>query len=97
MAHLEGKPFYTREENGKKIFSLEPDGTPVPPHIYVSFAAALFDSWMASAPHRKNILSPESKFLGTRSRLSINPATGMPLFYCAQVFFTLLKPILSGP
>ncbi len=55
LANPQGKPFYTREENGKKIFSLEPDGTPVPPHTYVSFAAALLDSWMASPPHRKNI------------------------------------------
>ena len=97
LAYPQGKPFYTREENGKKIFSLEPDGTPVPPHTYVSFAAALLDSWMASAPHRKNILSPEPKFLGAGSQLSANQATGMPLFYCAQVFFTPLKQIPPGP
>lgn len=92
LAYPQGKPFYTREENGKTIFSLEPDGTPVPPHTYVSFAAALLDSWMASSPHRKNILSPEPKFLGAASQLSTKQASGMPLFYCAQVFFTPLKP-----
>ena len=97
LAYPLGKPLYTREENGKKILSLEPDGPPVPTHSYVSFAAALLDLWMASAPHRKNILSPKPKFLGAGSQLSTNEATGMPLFYCAQVFFTPLKQIPPGP
>src|SRR5262245_17854006 len=41
-----GQPFYAREENGRKIYSAQPNGSPIPMHTYLSFAEALLDSWM---------------------------------------------------
>jgi uncharacterized protein YkwD len=84
-----GKPFYTREERGRTIYSYEPDGPPIPMHTYVSFAEALVDSWMKSPGHRKNILHKEPEYLGCACELPRN-ANAMETFYCAQVFFSPL-------
>jgi len=84
-----GQPFYTREQNGRKIYSYEPDGPPIPMHTYLSFAEALVDSWMKSPGHRKNILHREVEYVGCACDLPRNP-NAMETFYCTQVFFTPL-------
>jgi uncharacterized protein YkwD len=86
-----GKPFYQRhDERGNLIVSNTPDGGPIPPHTYLSFAKALVDSWMNSPGHRKNILHEKPKFLGTSCAPGANDETPIPKLYCAQVFFTPL-------
>jgi uncharacterized protein YkwD len=84
-----GQPFYSREENGRKVYSSEPDGPPIPMYSYLSFAEALLDSWMKSPGHRKNILHTDVEYLGCACALPRNP-NAMETFYCTQVFFTPL-------
>ncbi len=59
-----GKQFYTRQENGRTVYSYEPDGPPIAMHSHISFAEALVEGWMKSPGHRKNILAPSARFLG---------------------------------
>ncbi|MDQ3621334.1 MAG: CAP domain-containing protein [Verrucomicrobiota bacterium] len=95
LTYTEGEPVYVREENGQKVFSRESKGAPLESHTYLSFAEALLDGWMASPNHRANIVAAEAKYLGVSSR----PGTdrmGMPIFFCAQVFYTSL-PAGAGP
>lgn len=82
-----GDAFYTRSVNGETLFSATPDGPPIPMHTYASFAAALLDGWMHSPDHRANILSDKPRRLGC-SGAPARDATGLEVFYCAQVFFT---------
>ncbi len=96
LAYTGGQLFFTREEQGKKVFSLESGGEPIRAHTYVSFAGALLDLWMESPPHRKNILSTKPQFLGASCRPGVN-TMGMPVFFCAQVFYTPLKKTTPGP
>jgi len=83
------KPFYTRQENGRTVFSYEPDGPPLPPHTYVSFAEAIVTQWMKSPGHRKNIVAPEAEFLGVGCALSRDPQ-GFDTIYADQDFFAPL-------
>jgi uncharacterized protein YkwD len=83
-----GQPFYTREEGGRKIYSYEPNGKPIPLHTYLSFAEDLVESWMQSPGHRENILHKTPEYLGCACELSPN-AGAMETFYCAQVFLKL--------
>ena len=85
IRYQSGEPIYPRVENGKKVFSREPDGTPIQPHTYVSFATQLLDAWMASPGHRKNILLESITCLGTSS-LHDRSGLGMDTFYSAQEF-----------
>ncbi len=80
-----GKSVYPRKEEGRKIFSEEPGGKPIPPHTYASFATQLLDSWMESPGHRKNILLEDVALLGTSS-LHDRSGLGMDSFYSAQEF-----------
>jgi uncharacterized protein YkwD len=82
-----GQNFYTRQENGRAIYSYEPDGPAIPMHTYLSFAEELVESWMQSSGHRKNILHKEPEYLGCACELSAKKS-GMETFYCAQVFFS---------
>ena len=81
-----GKPFHTRQEDGARIISDQPDGAPIPPHTYLSFAEALLDEWMDSPGHRENIVAAEPRLLGTSSLHDRTP-DGMDRFYSVQVFF----------
>lgn len=102
LQYESGKPFFERVENGRTIYSFKPNGPPIPPHTYLSFAKALLDQWMNSPGHRKNIVSSEPEFLGASSLPGKTGNSGksgprrsgpsrMPVFYCAQVFYTPLK------
>lgn len=90
LHYTQGEPLYTRMEGGRRVLSRRPGGPPIAPHGYVSFARALLDSWMGSRHHRENILGKEARFLGCASA----PANrrGMPVCFCAQVFFTPIPP-----
>ncbi|HUR45776.1 MAG TPA: CAP domain-containing protein [Candidatus Saccharimonadales bacterium] len=81
-----GANFYSREENGVKIFSYAPHGPEIPMHTAVSFAEALVDAWMNSPPHRKNILLTNSKFLGCSCEQG-KQSGEMMTFYGTQIFF----------
>jgi uncharacterized protein YkwD len=83
-----GQNFYIREENGRTIYSYEPEGPAIPMHTYLSFAEALVESWMQSPGHRKNILHKEPEYLGCACELSPKKS-GMETFYCAQVFHSV--------
>lgn len=87
VSYKKGEQVYPREENGKKFLSREPAGEAIPPHTYVTFAEALLDDLMASPLHRGSIVSPKPAFLAVGCRLKVNEL-GMPLFYCAQEFYT---------
>jgi len=88
-----GKPFYQREENGGTVYSYEPDGAPLKPHTYLSFAEAILTQWMNSPGHRKNIIAPESEFLGVGCALS-NDDKGFDTIYADQDFFA---PLPAAP
>jgi uncharacterized protein YkwD len=85
-----GKNFYVREENGRTVYSYEPEGPPIPMHTYLSFAEELVESWMQSPGHRKNILHKEPEYLGCACELAPKKS-GMETFYCAQVFFSPME------
>jgi len=91
-----GKPFFTREERGRTVYSYEPNGPPIPMHTYASFAEALVESWMQSPGHRKNILHKEPEYLGCACELA-RKANAMETFYCAQVFFSPLDGEVTRP
>jgi uncharacterized protein YkwD len=93
IEYMDGEQVYVREENGGKKFSREPDGQPIPMHSYVSFAEALLDAWMKSPGHRKNIVSTEPQYLAASCHPRMSDK-GMPMFYCAQAFYT---PLPSQP
>jgi len=81
-----GQKFYVREESGRKVYSLTPNGPIIPMHTYLSFAEALLDEWMASPGHRQNILHKSSRFLGCACESGEDDAA-MAKFYCTQVFY----------
>lgn len=89
-SYKSGRSFYSREENGRKIYSYEPDGPPIRMHTYWSFAQALLDNWMNSSGHRKNTLHKNVDYLGCASELPRNP-NAMETFYSTQVFFTRIE------
>ena len=85
-----GEKFYVRDEHGRKVYSAEPDGPPIPMHTYLSFASALLDSWMDSPEHRKNILVKDAKYLGC-SCVRGEERTPLETYYCTQVFYRPLQ------
>lgn len=87
LRYESGRAFYPRTVDSKTIVSYTPDGPPIPPHSYASFAQALVQNWMNSPGHRKNILSTNASYLGASCLPEPNP-TVVRKFYCAQVFFT---------
>jgi uncharacterized protein YkwD len=92
LRYTSGKAFYKRQERGQTIFSAKPDGPAISPHSYESFARALVDAWMDSPGHRANILLKDAEYLGV-SCLGTTGKSGMPLFYCTQVFLAPMKVI----
>lgn len=84
-----GRPVVPRQKDGATVFSYEPNGEPIAPHTYLSFAQTLLDQWMDSPGHRKNILHQKPEQLGAAHAQGTS-AIGMDIFYCAQVFFTEL-------
>jgi uncharacterized protein YkwD len=90
LRYESGKAFYKRESGGKTVYSYRPEGGVIPPHTYESFARALVESWMNSAGHRKNILLKEAEYLGV-SCMGAAAESGMPVFYCTQVFLAPLR------
>jgi uncharacterized protein YkwD len=92
LQYQSGRAFYKREEGGKTIFSYLPNGAAIRPHTYESFARALVDAWMNSPGHRDNILHQEPLYLGV-SCIGATGESGMPVFYCTQVFLAPMKVI----
>lgn len=67
IAYEGGRPVYTPDQNQGKYFSYDLNGVPLPPQTYNSLARSVVDSWMNSPGHRRNILSPDLKFMGIGS------------------------------
>jgi uncharacterized protein YkwD len=91
-----GQEFYTRTEKGAMVFSLTPDGPPIPMHSYVTFAEMLLDGWMNSPGHRANILSEPPRMLGCAGAPA-SEANGLEKLFCAQVFFTPARVVEPEP
>jgi uncharacterized protein YkwD len=90
LQYQSGRAFYKREEAGKMVFSYLPNGAAIRPHTYESFARALVDAWMNSPGHRDNILHKEPLYLGVSCVAGMGES-GMPVFYCTQVFLAPMK------
>jgi uncharacterized protein YkwD len=91
IRYTPGAAVYRRTEGGRVLFSYQPDGAPIQPHTYRSFAEALLAQWMRSADHRQNILDESPRELGTGHAHARNEQ-GMDVFYSVQVFFTEHPP-----
>jgi uncharacterized protein YkwD len=85
-----GRKVYPLEQWNRTGLSYEPNGKPIPPHTYVSFARALVSQWMDSPHHRENILLPDARYMGSACTPSRDPSDDREFhkFYCAQEFFT---------
>jgi len=91
-----GKPFYTREENGRSVYSYEAQGEPLVPHTYLSLGEAFVTQWMKSPLHRKNILAIEAEFSGVGCALS-KDEKGFDTVYANQNFFAPLEDSTVPP
>ncbi len=91
LQYQPGKPFFTREENGNTVFSYEPEGKPLQPHTYASFAQDIVQQWMDSPPHRENLLSAEPTQLGVGAALAHSP-NGFDQIFSTQDFFAPVLP-----
>jgi uncharacterized protein YkwD len=67
-------------------FSLTPNGPPILPHTYASFARDLVEDWMNSPSHRSNLLDTQAKYLGCGCALEVDEV-GFPTLVCGQVFY----------
>jgi uncharacterized protein YkwD len=84
-----GRKVYPLEQWNRSGLSYEPNGEPIPPHTYASFARALLTQWMNSPHHRENILVPDARFMGSACAPSREPGDrDFHKFYCAQEFFS---------
>jgi len=92
IQYQEGKRVY-RLAGGKGQFSRTPNGPPIPPHTYRSFAEAAVDSWMASPGHRANILAETALELGCGAAFFWS-ANDFPKFKLVQLYqwYELAKP-----
>jgi uncharacterized protein YkwD len=92
IQYREGKRVY-RLAGGKGQFSRMPNGPPIPPHTYRSFAEAAVDSWMSSPGHRANILAETALELGCGAAFFWS-ANDFPKFKLVQLYqlYELAKP-----
>jgi GNAT superfamily N-acetyltransferase len=80
---------YPLEQWNRQGLSYEPNGKPIPPHTYVSFAKALLSQWMNSPHHKENILIADARYMGSACAPSRDDGDrDFHKFYCAQEFFT---------
>lgn len=87
-----GSDYFPRREDDRWVLSATPDGPPIPPHSYGSFAASLVDGWMNSPGHRRNLLHRSAEFVGHACLHQPSPKSP-DQFYCAQVFFAPLGSV----
>jgi uncharacterized protein YkwD len=74
-------------EAGGRVFRDYRTGDAIEPHTYNSFAEAVVEGWMKSAPHRANILNPHFKFLGCGASRYVNRSFyNMDQFKVTQCF-----------
>lgn len=71
---FDGRSFYVRDE-ANCVFSLTPDGPPVPRRTYAGAAERLVAGWMDSRGHRENILDPALNRHGAAAAVRPDPAT----------------------
>lgn len=55
------------------------------PYTYESYAHFVVEQWMASPPHRRNLLNPEYTFVGCSARLSPEPFKRREVPYASLV------------
>ena len=86
LRYEDGRPYYRVEHPGAAAtFSYQPDGPPIPPHTYASFARYLVDEWMHSPGHWQNLLRASSEELGVSIRFHSRD-DDLDEAYAAQVF-----------
>jgi uncharacterized protein YkwD len=71
---FDGRTFYIRDQDDC-VFSLTPEGPPIPRRTYASAAERLVEGWMDSPGHRRNILDPEMSRHGAAAAARPDPAT----------------------
>jgi uncharacterized protein YkwD len=81
--------YVEKQEDGTRVILDGQTLREAPPHTYASFAAALVRSWMASPPHRANIVNPQLTFLGCSGRPT-KVLGGFDMVACIQEFYTPL-------
>jgi len=84
LQYTSGKDVYIKAPG---VFTLTPEGDPIPPHTYYSLGKKVVDEWMNSPPHRKNILRKDALQLGCGAWFYINhDFNDMPTFMFTQNF-----------
>ena len=91
LQYESGKPFYKERRRGQTVFTSTPGGPAIQRHTYGSFAKVLVDAWMSSKGHRENILLKDAQYLGSYCAPTRDAKSGMPIFYCTQVFYSPLS------
>lgn len=84
-----GEPFYVRDR-ANFVITRTPDGPPIEPHTYASFAATVVEGWMNSPGHRRNLLSPDAREQGIGAQMYLQ--NGIPAFVVVQKF-QLFEPL----
>ena len=73
--------------------SYDPNGRPLPPHTYASFARHVVERWMNSPGHRANLLAVEPTELGAAAVLQPRKKDDvLATFNCVQVFGAPMAP-----
>jgi len=85
IQYVTGRPYYTRTESSQTIVSHTPNGPPIERHTYLSFTQTLFDRWMKSRGHRRNILSNEADFTGAACHYA-GARQDIDVLYCVHLF-----------
>lgn len=63
---------WNRRQNQYEFFN-ESDNQPCYPFTYAGYARFVVEQWMASTPHRNNLMNPAYTYLGCAARLSPEP------------------------
>jgi uncharacterized protein YkwD len=63
---------WNRRQNQYELFN-ESDNQPCRPFTYAAYARFVVEQWMASPPHRSNLMNPAYTYLGCAARLSPEP------------------------
>lgn len=68
------------------LYSYSPEGKPIEPHSYISFADRLLEQWLNSKGHRENILRATAIELGCAAVFFRENELAIPKFMCVQNF-----------
>ena len=78
----------------KRVFSREPDVTPIQPHTYATFAVSLLDPWMTSPG---SLLTSRFSLLASRFSLLASRFSLLTSHFSLLTSSTDLVPPTGGP